>query len=182
MNNETSSNEIWKPVKGFQGLYEVSNLGRVKSCERDVVEQRLGKLTPVHYKERIMRPNLKGKGYPMVQFGRCGKFQAVHHLVLEAFVRNRRGNECANHINGIKTDNRVENLEWTTITENNRHARIKGLNTGNKGRKWKQLTPKQIDEIRSLYGKELTCRLAEKYGVSNMTISRIGLKQTFKKI
>lgn len=182
MNNGTSSKEIWKPVKGFQGLYEVSNLGRVKSCERDVVEDRWGKPTTVHYKERMLRPNLKGKGYPMVLFSRRGKFRAVHHLVLEAFVRGRRCNECVNHINGVKTDNRVENLEWTTITENNRHARVMGLNSGTKGRKWKQLTPKQINEIRSLYGKELTCRIAEKYGVSKMTISRIGLKQTFKKI
>lgn len=103
-------NEIWKPVKGFEGLYEVSNIGRVKSF--------VGRWG---IKERILKPWLTSNGYWHVCLGRGNK-KMIHKLVLEAFAPNPKGKPCCNHKNGIRTDNRIENLEWCTYAENNRHA------------------------------------------------------------
>lgn len=100
------SSEIWLPVKGFEGLYEVSNLGRVRNTKE--------------YKILSIRNNL---GYSAVRFNRVGKqyFKVVHRLVAEAFLPNPDGKRCVNHKNRIKTDNNIENLEWCTHRENTIH-------------------------------------------------------------
>lgn len=109
-------NEIWKPIKGYEGLYEVSNLGRVKSLER--VRPNMSKGL---YKERILKNQISRGGYHKVALLRNEgkmKLYSVHRLVAEAFIPNPFNKPCIDHINTIKTDNSIENLRWATWKEN----------------------------------------------------------------
>ena len=109
--------EIWKNIKGYEGLYQVSNMGRVKSLERKNSQGRT-------VKERILKPAVKKAGYVEVNLYAGGKPKTckVHRLVCEAFNDNRDEKPEVNHINEIKTDNRACNLEWCTRRENNNHG------------------------------------------------------------
>ena len=107
MNNEE---EIWKPVVGLEGKYLISNLGNVKSLNF----ARTGK-------EKNMKVSLDRYGYNYVQLNK--KKYKVHQLVAKAFIPNPEKKKTVNHINEIKTDNRVENLEWATFSEQNKYSK-----------------------------------------------------------
>lgn len=106
-------NEIWKPVVGYEGLYEVSNLGRIRSCDR-IVKYSNGRIH--NYKSVILKPNILNTGYKQVGLCKNGKQTncSVHRLVAQAFIPNPNNLPVVNHINEIKTDNKAENLEWCT--------------------------------------------------------------------
>ena len=110
--------EIWKDVVGYEGVYQVSNTGKIK---------RVGKYTNQFGKtwgdERVLKPATKSKGYMYVQLSKDGeaKPKHVHRIVAEAFIPNPENKPTVNHKNRNKADNSVENLEWATYTENNRH-------------------------------------------------------------
>ena len=111
--------EEWRDVVGYEGLYQVSDQGRVKSLERKVPKW-YGERT---VKERILKPTVVYGGYLTVNL--CGdnkKWFLVHRLVCEAFHENPGNKPQINHINEIKTDNRACNLEWCTVKENNNHG------------------------------------------------------------
>lgn len=110
------SKEIWKDIEGYEGLYQVSNMGRVKSLERKVPHWS-GERT---VKERILKLGMDRGGYLQVNLYACGKLKThkVHLLVCEAFHDNLENKKDVNHINENKTDNRVCNLEWLTRKEN----------------------------------------------------------------
>lgn len=119
-------NEIWKDVDGYDGVYQISNLSRVKSLQKSV---------PI-----VMKQTMEGCGYLQIQFRKDGgmKHNKVHRMVAKAFVPNPDNKPFVNHKNGIKTDNRIENLEWVTASENIQHAyRTKirvGVQTGRCGK------------------------------------------------
>lgn len=120
------ANEEWRPIPGFEGLYEVSNLGRVKSLPR----MRRGRGVGLHRAGgRILSCNgLAGAGYPIVQLSNIKLSQRfVHRLVADAFIPNTNGYEYVNHKDGDKTNNRSDNLEWCTFSQNVAHAWKTGL-------------------------------------------------------
>lgn len=166
--------EIWKDIEGYEGLYQVSNLGRVKSLDR-LVKGRYGNSRLV--KGKLLKSHLDRDGYLKVRVSINNNVINYfnHRLVAKTFIPNPDNKPQVNHINGIKTDNRIENLEWNTAKENSIHSVINGLSkTGVKHYKSK-LTEKDVIEIRS---SKLTNRaLAGKYDVSHSTIGRI---RTFK--
>ena len=119
------NNEIWKPIKGYEGKYEVSNLGRVKSKER---------ISNCCYnstrktKEKIIAHYLEKNGYLSVCLFKEGKHtKRVHKLVASAFIPNPNNYPCINHINGNKLDNNMNNLEWCTYSHNVKEAFRLGL-------------------------------------------------------
>lgn len=120
------NNEIWKPIKGYEGIYEVSNLGRIKSLERKVyADFKFGKTRT--YKERILKPGIVN-GYQQVKLrDNSNKIVYVHRLVAETFINNPNNYKTINHIDGNKQNNCVDNLEWCTQKENVRHAWETGL-------------------------------------------------------
>lgn len=109
--------EVWRDVKGYEGLYQVSNMGRVKSLGR---KDRFGRVI----KERILEPAVTHNGYLRVGLHVDGKRKMlrVHRLVCEAFHENPDNKSEVNHVNEDKTDNRACNLEWSTRTENCNHG------------------------------------------------------------
>lgn len=112
--------EIWKDIKGYENQYQISNLGNIRALSRK--GQRKGI-------ER-MKTRISNWGYPIISIWKNNKQKtfAVHRLVAETFIANPNNKAEVNHKNGIKTDNRVENLEWVTREENIQHAYNTGLN------------------------------------------------------
>lgn len=109
--------EEWRDVVGYEGLYQVSDQGRVKSLERT---DSLGRTV----KERILKPGMDRGGYLLVVLCAGGKPKTlnVHRLVCEAFHENPENKPCVNHIDENKTNNAASNLEWSTYEENNNHG------------------------------------------------------------
>ncbi len=119
--------EIWQDIEGFEGLYQISNLGRVKSLERVVkyCENTKSKTDKHTVKEHIKKPTLKENGYLQISLykNNRGKNLYIHRLVAEAFIDNPKNYKTVNHKNLDKQDNRVNNLEWCSYGDNNEHAR-----------------------------------------------------------
>jgi hypothetical protein len=110
--------EIWKDVVGYEGIYKVSNYGLVK---------RVSKIRGVNLKYReeyYLVPTDNGKGYFRIKLSNNGKSKRVmlHRIIAEAFINNPENKKCVNHINHNRKDNRIENLEWCTHSENTLHA------------------------------------------------------------
>lgn len=112
--------EIWKPISGFEGLYEISNLGRLRSWKNN--KWGLAKEAKIIHGQ-------KGRHY--ITSILCGykdrRTVYIHRLVAETFLEKPEGKDFVNHINGNKLDNRAENLEWCTHAENMEHANRTGL-------------------------------------------------------
>ena len=114
-------NECWKPIKDYEGIYEVSNYGRVKSLERVIYNSGTKNgLYTIHEKIIKQRINKKRHGYCELSLHKNGKEKRfkVHRLVAEAFIPNPNNLPEVNHIDGNKENNHASNLEWCTSKEN----------------------------------------------------------------
>ena len=110
------TDEEWRPVKGYEGLYEVSNKARVRSLTRYFPDRvfRNGKLQPYINYGKVLTPHMSHKGYLLVPLTKDskGKKCSVHRLVAEAFIPNPENLPLVNHKDECKTNNRPDNLEW----------------------------------------------------------------------
>lgn len=113
--------EIWKDIEGYEGLYKVSNLGRVKSINRIIEHKRLGTTT---VQERILSAVDKGLGYMVVGLSKGGKRKTmrVHRLVAKAFIPNPKNFDLINHKDKNTSNNNVSKLEWCDYQYNNTYA------------------------------------------------------------
>ena len=168
--------EIWRDICGYEGLYKVSNFGRVKS---------------LHFgREKLLKAGVSNTGYANVSLtkNKTKKNFHVHVLVAGAFLPNPEGKREVNHIDGDKTNNRVENLEWVTGSENTRHAIQNGQLKIKKGSQchFAKLTDEQVRYIRAHYvarHREFGANaLAKKFNVSPITIYDVISRRTFKDI
>lgn len=112
--------EIWKDIAGYEGLYQVSNFGRVKTVAH---WQTYSNGDRHFYEERIRIPGIAPTGYLTIRLGSKGREAGVHRFVAEAFIPKVLGKNDVNHIDGDKSNNRVENLEWVDRKENMEHCR-----------------------------------------------------------
>ena len=166
--------EIWKDVVGYEGLYKVSNMGNVRSLFRVIVRSDGRKRT---INGGLLSPSNGGGGYSLVTLSRGGKHKKgkVHRLVAEAFIGLNARKPCVNHKNGVKTDNRVGNLEWTTVGDNIRHAFKTGLNPKGEKHHLAKLTIKDVNKIKLLLAEgDLFYReIADMFGVGETAIGDI---------
>ena len=121
-------NEIWKDIIDFENYYQVSNFGNIKSLERWVNSTSNSKqLRP----SKILKGNIDRDGYKKVTLSKENKFKyyTIHRLVALYFIDNPENKPTVNHIDGDKLNNNDWNLEWNTISEQNKHAYSIGLNS-----------------------------------------------------
>jgi hypothetical protein len=180
--------EVWKDIKGYEGKYQISSYGRVKSLKR---RTRTNHLVP----ERLLNTTtrLTKDGYCRVTLiGEHGRGDAhdyrVHRLVAQAFIPNPENKATVNHIDGDKTNNHVENLEWNTREENMQHAYKHHLKKSMQGalNDNAKLTPEQVRQIRKEYipqsTKYGTVALAKKYGVTNRVIGLVVRHKAYRNV
>lgn len=162
----------WKPVKGFEIQYSVSDTGLVRSNERLSLQ---GHVMP----EKIMKTAVDKSGYVMVNL-RTGSFMKrvkVHRLVADAFIPKLQGKKFINHIDGNKSNNEITNLEWCTASENSKHS-THCLGNKPKGRLPKENTTTRNNEIKEYIdsvGKHLISQtsLVKKFRIGYSTASKL---------
>ncbi len=174
--------ENWATVYGFDGYYQVSDLGRVRSVDRVV----RCKTCARRYKGKILTPRVITDNYFQVVLAKKGKRSqlTIHRLVATSFVPNPSRKPQVNHIDGNKQNNKSSNLEWCTQLENNIHARANGLypSVDGENNPRAKLSTSQVIEIRRFADdiKRDVNGLSKKYNVSKGCIYSIIKRKSWK--
>lgn len=161
--------EIWRKIEGFS-RYEISNKGNLKAN----LKFRKGR----NYQSRLLKPGKDKDGYyrtSLVSDDGITKSKKIHRLVAEAFIPNLENKPCVNHIDGIKDNNILHNLEWCTVKENNIHAIKLGLSgqAGGEKHHMSKLNNIQVEEIKRNENNLSQRELGFKYGISQSQVYRI---------
>ena len=182
-----ANKEVWRGVKGYEGLYEVSNMGNIKSLDKIHSRNVVG-LESYLVKGKMLKPRPTKQGYLLVALFKDGKRDdvAVHRVVGDAFVQGKTDiNKTINHKNGIKWDNRAENLEWCSQMANNRHAKENGYLVALKGEDnpCSKLRDRDVRRIKMAMRCGMSQRsLAYIYKVGKSTIGQISTGRNWKHI
>jgi len=173
--------EVFIDVLDYEGFYQVSNLGNVKSLEREVNHPKGGVLLK---KERILKPSTDKNGYKIVVLCKIGvsKTFKIHRLVCSSFIKNLENKPCVNHKNGIKNDNRIENLEWCTVKENTKHSYYFGFQKAPKGEESCRCKLKKEDVLNIRKSSLKNSELSKIYNISASNIYCIRVKKSWKHI
>lgn len=168
--------EEWRDITGYEGLYQVSNWGRVKTMARLHREDR-----PYMKQERLMKPPVNNVGYPQVCLykDKKGVIHSVHRLVATAFLERKPEHRVINHIDGNKQNNRIDNLEWCTYGHNQSHAIRTGLIKIVSGEDTynAKITNLERLSIPTMYGEGMTQReIAIIMGIGQQNVSKIVAK------
>ena len=164
--------EIWKDIEGYEGLYQVSSEGRIKSLARYIKNNLCGEL----YKEEKIKkitynPKLK-YGVIGLSYNGNNKQEYIHRIVAKTFIPNPNNLPEVNHKNGLKHDNRVENLEWNTHNENIQHSiNVLGNRQDGEYNNASKLTNNDVLKIRN--DNRIHREIAKDYGVSRSCITII---------
>lgn len=167
--------EDWQSIKGYEGFYEVSNYGRVRSVDRTIKYSDGRELS---YKGMVLKPNASEGRYLGVSLYKNQKKERlyVHRLVAKAFIENSDNKPQVNHKDGNRFNNYTTNLEWVDQNENMKHAYDNGLSVNprlpGEMNPNSKLTHNQVNEIRGQRNKS-SYALAVEYGVNASTIQRI---------
>lgn len=178
--------ETWKFIQGYEGLYEVSTTGQIRSSERKVpMISRHGNPYMMTIHEKLLAPDVSGE-YLRVTLCKDGKTErlSIHRIVAMTFMSNPENKKHVNHKDGNKYNNAVENLEWSTASENQKHAFETGLQKRTPGTlsPLAALTKEQVQVIRKKYvpRKYTQDRLAEEFGVTRGVIKDLLNGKTYK--
>lgn len=181
---EKGTVEVWKDIEGFEGRYQVSSLGNIKSLDRNVFNK--GSNLNGQRKGVTLKLGMNGAGYLFVNFwmeGRNKSFR-VHRLVAYAFCNGYEKGLHVNHKDGNKLNNNCLNLEWCTPSHNIKHAIITGLNPRGKGDKSYHRIVSEVDvlKMRADYSNGVTQKeIASNYPqISAGTVKNILAKRTWK--
>ena len=156
-------NEIWKPIKNYEGIYEVSSHGRIRRLARFTDNGR-------YLEARMMKLNTDPNGYLRITLKGGGRqlTSAIHAIALQAFDRDRRSGEIARHLDGNKLNNHISNLKWGTQSENVRDCINHGTHSSFSAR---HLTDKKAQKALDLRVEGNTYKvIAKKLGVSTHVI------------
>lgn len=163
----------WKPLAGYEGIYEISNTGEVKALARTAFNG----VAMANFKEKLLKPVLLNIGYYEVTLykDKNPTRAYVHRLVAQSFIPERAGATTVNHIDGNRLNNKVDNLEWVIQAENIRHAVSLGRMSARHNPKMvKKISGEQVDQIKVMLKQGYKQKIiAEKFGVSIPTISSI---------
>lgn len=160
--------EVWKWIPNYEGLYQISSFGRVKSFQNKQV--------------KINKPNLSVHGYLQAALRKDNRYNyfLVSRLVATCFIPNPKNLPQVDHADAHKFNNHISNLEWVTGFENQRRAVITGAKPSGENSHKAKLTNEQVIYIRENHDGFLLKQLAEKFNVTETTISEIQLGKTFK--
>jgi hypothetical protein len=166
--------ENWKDIEEYKGRYQVSDLGRVKMIEHYTVTKNGNQKL---WLENILNPITVTKGYKAVRlydFDHKGKTLKLHRLVAKTFIQNSNNYPQINHINGIKSDNRVDNLEWCVNSYNMDHAMESNLISYGFEKHNSNFDKELFDTIQPLLDCGLTCKqLSSIFGITKGNMSDI---------
>lgn len=166
--------EEWREIEGYEGYYEVSNLGKVRSLDRKVFNPKSGMTVR---RGCLFQPNTNHKGYKYVGFSKNGVRSGllfVHKLVANAFVPNQENKPQVNHRDGNKLNNASWNLEWNTDAENQKHAKDNFLKSRNDKHKDAVLTNRHVLFLPKLFEIGMNQGMIAKiYGVDRHVIMNI---------